>query len=120
MAKAFASRWFVVVLILIGAVWRFHLLGADVRFHADEAYYSAFARAFAVRGDVLLVGNLDKPPLALWGQALMMATVGVTVDENGLRHLDLLPGEIVARLWSGYASVLILAVGGSVLARFVT
>lgn len=111
MAKAQPLRWVALLLILIGVGWRFHLLGADVRFHPDEAYYAAFARAFAVRGDVLLVGNLDKPPLALWGQALMMATMGVTVDENGLRHLDLLQGEFVARLWSGYASVLILAVG---------
>lgn len=111
MAKVRYPFGLVIALILLGSGLRAGLLTDAVRFHPDEASYASFARAFAVRGDWLLTGNLDKTPLALWGQAMLMATVGVTVDDNGLRHLDLLQGEFTARLWSFFASVLMLAVG---------
>jgi len=111
LAKVRHSFGIVIALILLGSGLRAGLLTGAVRFHPDEASYASFARAFAVRGDWLLTGNLDKPPLALWGQAVLMATVGVTLDDNGLRQLDLLQGEFTARLWSFYASVFTLAVG---------
>lgn len=95
------------LLILLGVGLRAQLLHADVRFHPDEAYFAAFARDAVVRGEWWLSGDLDKPPLAIYGQALMMLVTGIEWD-GAVWRLDVLHGEFSARLWSFYAGVLLM------------
>jgi 4-amino-4-deoxy-L-arabinose transferase-like glycosyltransferase len=104
-----AVRWVAVLILLLGAGFRFAALGRDARFHPDEALFATFARNAAVQGDWLLPGNLDKPPLALYASALSMAMVGVTTNEAGVLDLNPYTGEFAARLPSALAGVLWVA-----------
>ncbi len=111
MARTQQSKYRLALLtaiLLLAAGLRFGLLGAGVRFHPDEAFFAAFARNAAVRGEWLLPGNLDKPPLAIYGQAVGMVLVGIRWD-GAVWRLDALQGEFAARLWSAYASVVLVA-----------
>lgn len=99
------------MLILLVAAWlRFHALAQDVRFHPDEALFATFARSAAVKGEWLLPGALDKPPLTIYVSALSMALVGVTVLPDGTLTLTPRAGEFAARLPNVYASLLTVAV----------
>lgn len=89
------ERWIGPALItLIGAGLRFHALALDRRFHPDEAFFSTFARAAAIKGDWLLPGLLDKPPLSLYANALAQAFIG--------------EGEFAARVPGVIASILLI------------
>lgn len=88
---------------------RLHALGQDVRFHPDEALFSTFARHAALNGDWLLHGALDKPPLAIYANALSM-TLFVTRTENTILTFDARAGEFAARLPSTFAHILLIAV----------
>ncbi len=98
-----------VAVLLIAAFFRFHLLGADVRFHPDEAFFAAFARNAAVRGEWLLPGDLDKTPLAIYTQTIGMLTFGIEWD-GAVWRLDARQGEFAARLATAYLSLLLVAV----------
>lgn len=95
--------------ILIGAALRFAALGADVRFHVDEALFATFARNAAVHGDWMLSGALDKPPLSLYASALAMHFTGVHVNARGVLDLDLKIGEFAARLPGALAGIVTIA-----------
>ncbi len=83
------------MLLLVGVGLRWHALIHDVRFHPDEALFSTFARSAAVKGDWLLPGALDKPPLAIYANALSQVLVGQS--------------EFAARLPGTLASILLMA-----------
>lgn len=85
-------------IILLASLLQFHLLARDWRFHSDEAFFMTFARGAAVKGDWLLSGALDKPPLSLYLSALSMMAVGVSVDAAGVLQLDVYAGEFAGAL----------------------
>lgn len=82
------------LLTLAGAWLRWRALAADLRLTPDEAFFSTFARAAAIQGDWWLGGALDKPPLALYANALAQAAIG--------------PLEPAARLPGALAGILLL------------
>jgi 4-amino-4-deoxy-L-arabinose transferase-like glycosyltransferase len=82
------------LVFLVGVGLRLHALAQDVRFHPDEAWFSTFARAAALNGDWWLPGPLDKPPLALYANALSQALIG--------------DHEFAARLPGALASILLM------------
>lgn len=98
----------ITLILLLGAVFRLHALGQDVRFHPDEALFATFARHAALNGDWLLHGALDKTPLAIYAQAASM-TVFARV-ENTILNFDWRTGEIAARLPSVFAHIVMIAV----------
>ncbi len=105
-----STRYPVLLLILIAtAAIQFHALARDVRFYPDEALFSTFARNAALDGAWLLPGALDKPPLAIYADALSMQFVASSV-QNGV--LDFTPrlGELAARLPGALASIVLVAV----------
>ena len=56
---------------------RVSMLGLDVRFHPDEALFSAQARLITDQGDWLLrTTDLDKPPLTFYVNALSFRALG--------------------------------------------
>lgn len=71
-----ARLWAAVAVLLLGAALRLSALARPVTLHPDEAFFSTFARAAAVNGDWLLPGPLDKPPLALYANALAQVFAG--------------------------------------------
>lgn len=85
-------------IILLASLLQFHLLTGNTRFHSDEAYFMTFARGAAVKGDWLLSGALDKPPLSIYLSALSMIAFGNTVDEAGVLQLDIYAGEFAGAL----------------------
>lgn len=68
-----------------------------------------FARGAAVKGDWLLPGPLDKPPLSIYFSALSMVAVAVTADDDGVLHLDAGLGEFAGRLPNVYLAILLTA-----------
>jgi 4-amino-4-deoxy-L-arabinose transferase-like glycosyltransferase len=98
------------LILLIGAAFRFHALAQDARFHPDEALFATFARKAAVNGDWLLRGSLDKTPLSIYAQALSMMLVGARPLPDGVLTLDVHAGEFAARLPGTFASILLIAV----------
>lgn len=83
------------LLLLLAGVWlRWRALFMDWRFTPDEAFFSTFARAAAIKGDWWLDGPLDKSPLALYANALAQAALG--------------PLEQAARLPGVLAGILLL------------
>ncbi len=105
-----STRYAVLLLILLAAAAiQFHALARDVRFYPDEALFSTFARNAALDGAWLLPGALDKPPLAIYADALSMHFVAASV-QNGV--LDFTPrlGEFAARLPGALASIVLVAV----------
>jgi hypothetical protein len=89
---------FVISFLLTGAWLRFHALMQDVRFQPDEALFSTFARGAAINGDWMLPGALDKPPLAIYANALSMVVFGES--------------EFAARLPGTVASIFLMVVMG--------
>ncbi len=84
--------------ILLAGLLQFHLLTRDRRFHSDEAFFMTFARGAAVKGDWLLSGSLDKPPLSIYLSALSMIVVGNSADAAGVLQLDIYAGEFAGAL----------------------
>lgn len=81
--------------LLLGAALRLVALARPVTLHPDEALFSTFARAAAVNGDWLLPGPLDKPPLALYANALAQVFAG--------------EGALAARLPGALAGIVLIA-----------
>ena len=108
-AQRIFSRWAIVAILLVAALFRFGALTRDARFHPDEALFATFARNAAVQGDWLLNGTLDKPPLALYASALGMTMFGVTALPNGVLTLDPTMGEFAARVPSALAGIVWVA-----------
>ncbi len=108
--SALSTRYSVLVLILLAAVAiQFHALARDVRFYPDEALFSTFARNAALDGAWLLPGALDKPPLAIYANALSMQFVASGM-QNGVLDFDPRLGEFAARLPGALASIVLVAV----------
>ncbi|MCY3907002.1 MAG: glycosyltransferase family 39 protein [Anaerolineaceae bacterium] len=83
------------LLLLLGGAWlRWRALSLEQRLTPDEAFFSTFARAAAVKGDWWLNGPLDKPPLALYANALSQVVLG--------------PSELAARTPNALAGILLL------------
>ena len=89
-------------IILLASLLQFHWLTRDTRFHSDEAFFMTFARGAAVKGDWLIPGALDKPPLSIYLSALSMIAVGNTADEAGVLQLDIYAGEFAGRCPMSY------------------
>jgi hypothetical protein len=68
------------------------------RLHPDEAFFMTFARNASVGGDWWLRGALDKPPLTIYANALLLMVVGIDQLPNGVLTLDVYQGEFVSRL----------------------
>lgn len=103
-------HWLLIVsILLLGVALRFRHLGQDVRFHSDESFFTTFAVNAAVHGDWMLAGPLDKSPLTIYAVATSLHFNGVTVDDNGMRDLDIKIGEFAARVPNTYASILMIA-----------
>ncbi len=90
-----ARLWAAAAVLLLGAALRLSALAQPVTLHPDEALFSTFARAAAVNGDWLLPGPLDKPPLALYANALAQVFIG--------------EGTLAARLPGALAGVVLAA-----------
>ena len=104
------GRWVApILLVLLTSYAQFHLLARDWRFLPDEAFFMTFARGAAVKGDWLLPGPLDKPPLSIYASALSMVAVAVTADEEGVLHLETRLGEFAGRLPNVYLAILLTA-----------
>ena len=95
---------------MLACLLQFHQLGRDLRFHPDEAHFMTFARDAAVKGDWMLPGALDKPPLSIYLSALGMVFFGVSADADGVLHLDPLIGEFAGRLPNVMLAILTVAV----------
>ena len=108
-ALAIKLRFLPLLILLIGAFFRFHALVGDARFHPDEALFATFARKAVVNGDWLLHGALDKTPLSIYAGAVSMMLVGVRPLPNGVLTLDIHAGEFAARLPGTLASILLIA-----------
>lgn len=80
------------------------------RLHPDEAHFLTFARNASVLGDGMLGGALDKPPVALYAQALSMLGIAVDADAQGVLHLDRHRGERAGRLVGLYSAVITVAI----------
>ncbi|HLV37105.1 MAG TPA: glycosyltransferase family 39 protein, partial [Spirillospora sp.] len=89
-------RFAPLLVVLLGAWLRFHALVQDIRFQPDEAWFSTFARAAALNGDWWLRGPLDKPPLAIYANALAQVFIG--------------DSEFAARVPGTFAGILLLPV----------
>ncbi|MDX2161363.1 MAG: glycosyltransferase family 39 protein [bacterium] len=96
------------IVLLLAAAMRFHALAHDVRFHPDEALFSTFARDAVALGDWRLLGDLDKPPLAIYANALSHALVAATYG-RGVPDFDPRTGEFAARLPGTFASLVQVA-----------
>ncbi|MBZ0298834.1 MAG: glycosyltransferase family 39 protein [Anaerolineae bacterium] len=93
-------------MILLGIGLRIHALAQDIRLQPDEAWFSTFARAAALNGDWWLSGPLDKPPLAIYANALAQVLVG--------------DSEFAARLPGTVASIVLLPVMAAAAAAWYT
>lgn len=90
------TAWWMIPILLLAAGLRVHLLTADIRLHPDEALFATFARDAAIKGEWMLLGALDKPPLAIYSMALSMVVWG--------------DGEFAARLPGMFGSLMLVAV----------
>lgn len=106
-----AKRWLVlpVLVLLLAAGLRFAALGQAGRFHPDEALFATFARSAALKGDWLLPGPLDKPPLSIYVTALSMALLVDGEAAPGLPDISPQMGEFAARLPNVLVSLLVAA-----------
>jgi 4-amino-4-deoxy-L-arabinose transferase-like glycosyltransferase len=102
-------RLSLLMILLFGALLRFHALAEDVRFHPDEALFATFARNAAVHGEWMLPGALDKTPLSIYAAALSMHLTAVYVNEKQVLDLDLRQGETAARLPNAFAGIVLIA-----------
>jgi len=101
-------NFYLLSLLLAAALLRFHALSADIRFHPDEALFTTFARNIWTQGDWSLQGDLDKPPLTIYANALSLAFVAATYN-RGVPDFDARVGEFAARLPSVLASLIQIA-----------
>ena len=85
------------LVLLLACFLQIRQLGLDRRFHPDEAHFMTFARDAAVKGEWMLPGALDKPPLSIYLSALGMVLFGVSADAGGVLQLDPLIGEFAGR-----------------------
>ncbi|XWX04244.1 hypothetical protein VZO05_01560 [Aggregatilineales bacterium SYSU G02658] len=85
------------------------LLAEDRRFHPDEAFFMTFARDAAVMGDWWLSGPLDKPPLTVYANALLLTLIGMDTLPNGVLTLDAHQGEFVGRLAAFFSGLIVVA-----------
>lgn len=108
MTRSGGFPWLIIAIVVFGALLRLHALLADARFHPDEAYFTGFARRAAIYGDWMLLGDLDKPPLALYASALALTLFAVTPNADGVLDLKMRQGEIAARFPSTAAGILII------------
>ena len=95
--------------MLLAGLLQVGMLARDLRFHPDEAFFMTFARGAAVKGDWLLPGPLDKPPLPIYLSALSMAAVGNKADAAGVLHLDVYAGEFAGVLPNVMLALLLTA-----------
>jgi len=100
-------RW-LIPLLWIAFGLRVQGLHNYTRLHPDEAFFAAFARNAVVRGEWLFPGNLDKTPLALYGQSLTMALAGMRYD-GALWQVSLIQGEFAVRLFSLFMGIISVA-----------
>ncbi len=106
----FRWRHFLYILIvLIGAALRIQALTVDVRFTPDEALFASFARDASLRGEWLMPGDLDKPPLTLYANALSMSLFAAHTNANGVLDFTPRQGEFAARLPAALASIIQIA-----------
>ncbi len=96
-------------LLLLASLAQFHLLARDWRLLPDEAHFMTFARDAAVKGQWLLPGSLDKPPLSIYASALSMTAFGVVADDAGVLQLDPRIGEFTGRLPNALLAILLTA-----------
>lgn len=101
---------FAVLILLAAALLRYHAVSLDRRFHPDEALFSTFARHAAVNGDWMLTGELDKPPLSLYANAMSMTLFAAHVNENDVLDVTIEQGEFAARLPNVFAGIMLVAV----------
>ncbi|GAB4519449.1 MAG: hypothetical protein OHK0046_28310 [Anaerolineae bacterium] len=94
--------------LLLAAALRMVGLAQDVRFHPDEAFFSAFARDAVSYGTWMFPGPLDKTPLSLYASALSIHFL-VTSTRDNLIYVDVRAGEFAARLPNVFASVVLVA-----------
>jgi 4-amino-4-deoxy-L-arabinose transferase-like glycosyltransferase len=106
----FRSRgnW-ILTALLLAALFRFHALGEDTRFHPDEALFATFARSAAVHGDWMLPGALDKTPLSMYISALGLHFGAAYMTDTGIIAVDLRTGEFAARLPHTLAGMMLVA-----------
>ncbi|PJF22651.1 MAG: hypothetical protein CUN56_04930 [Phototrophicales bacterium] len=100
-------RLLILGILLLGAGLRLHQGTANVRFHPDEALYTAYARRAAVYGDWLLNAPVDKPPLSIYANALglhFFAARTYTVIDIPLRT-----GEFAAKTPNIFSGVVLIA-----------
>ncbi len=99
--------------LLLLVVWYASLGWASLperRFHPDEAFFMTFARNASVGGDWWLLGALDKPPLTLYANALLLMGVGVDTFPDGVLTLDPVKGEFVGRLFSMFCWLALVSI----------
>jgi hypothetical protein len=108
------------LVILIGLALRLVMLGADVRFHPDEALFAAQARLISARGDVLLRDtDLDKPPLTFYVTALSYRVLGSTEFATRLPNVlfsGLSVAAVYALAWALYGDRVTAALAGLIMA----
>jgi 4-amino-4-deoxy-L-arabinose transferase-like glycosyltransferase len=104
------------VLLLIAFAQRVGFAAGEYRFHPDEALFSTFARRAALNGDWLLHGDLDKPPLSIYANALSMLLFAARPRETVLDFMPL-QGEFAARLPTLFASLITIAAGYGTIRR---
>jgi 4-amino-4-deoxy-L-arabinose transferase-like glycosyltransferase len=80
------------------------------RFLPDEAFFMTFARSAAVGGDWWLQGALDKPPLAIYANAVGISLLAAETLPDGVLTLDSYRGEFVGRLLSAFSGLVMIAV----------
>ena len=109
--------WLLVAVCLLGAGLRFHALTQDVRFHADEAFFTAFAQQAVTQGDWMLPGPLDKSPLSIYASALSLHVVAVYENALGVIDVDARQGEFAARVPNTFAGIVIVALAAAITRR---
>lgn len=95
-------------ILFIGFALRVGFVSGEYRFHPDEALFSTFARRAALNGDWLLHGDLDKPPLSIYANAISMLLFAAYPRETVLDFTPL-QGEFAARLPALFNSLIIIA-----------
>ena len=104
------KRLLLFLFLLLFAIQTIPYLNDGRRFHPDEAFFMTFARHAAIGGDWWLQGSLDKPPLTIYANALMIATIGADTLPDGVLILDPIKGEFVGRLFSFFCGLVLVAV----------
>ncbi len=109
MAPKSEPLWALVAVLLLATLAFVPRLVGQGRFHPDEALYMTFARDAAVGGNWLLAGELDKPPLTIYVNALSLSAWGVHTLPDGVLDLNPYRGEFAGRLPNVWAALLLVA-----------